>query len=159
MRRITPCLWFDGKAEEAMHFYASIFKNAKIGDVMRRGANGPGEKGSVLSVTFEIDGQEFIGLNGGPAFQFTPAVSFFVRCENQEEVDYYWERLLEGGAPSQCGWLRDRFGISWQIVPTVLGDMLRDKDREKANRVMAAMMKQVKLDIGLLREAYETGGA
>jgi predicted 3-demethylubiquinone-9 3-methyltransferase (glyoxalase superfamily) len=158
MRRITPCLWFDGKAEEAMNFYTSIFKHAKVGDVMRWGDTGPGKKGSVLSVTFELDGQEFIGLNGGPMFQFSPAVSFFVRCENQDEVDYYWDRLLEGGKPQQCGWLTDKFGVSWQVVPKVLGDMLKDKDAEKANRVMAAMMKQIKLDVGLLKAAYESGG-
>ena len=158
MRRITPCLWFDGKAEEAMNFYTSIFKNAKVGDVMRWGDTGPGQKGSVLTVTFELDGQEFIGLNGGPMFQFSPAVSFFVRCENQEEVDYYWDRLLEGGTPGQCGWLTDKFGVSWQVVPTILGDMLKDANAEKANRVMAAMMKQIKLDIGLLKEAHESGG-
>jgi predicted 3-demethylubiquinone-9 3-methyltransferase (glyoxalase superfamily) len=159
MRRVTPCLWFDGNAEEAMSFYASIFRNAKIGDVKRRGDTGPGKKGSVLSVTFELDGQEFIGLNGGPMFQFSPAISFFVRCENQEEVDYYWDRLLEGGAPQQCGWLTNKFGVSWQIVPTILGDMLKDKDAEKTNRVMAAMMKQIKLDIRLLKEAHETGNS
>jgi predicted 3-demethylubiquinone-9 3-methyltransferase (glyoxalase superfamily) len=158
MRRITPCLWFDGKAEEAMNFYTSIFKHAKVGDVMRWGDTGPGKKDSVLSVTFELDGQEFIGLNGGPTFQFSPAVSFFVRCENQDEVDYYWDRLLEGGKPRQCGWLTDKFGVSWQVVPKILGDMLKDKDAAKANRVMAAMMKQIKLDVGLLKAAYESGG-
>lgn len=155
MGRIAPCLWFDGKAEAAMNFYAAIFSNAKIGEVMRRGDAGPGEPGSVLSVTFELDGQEFIGLNGGPMFNFTPAISFFVRCETQQEVDYYWDRLLDGGSAQRCGWLTDRFGVSWQIVPTVLGDMLRDKDPEKANRVMRAMMRMIKLDIALLTEAYE----
>jgi predicted 3-demethylubiquinone-9 3-methyltransferase (glyoxalase superfamily) len=138
-----------------MNFYASIFKNVKIGDVMRWGDTGPGEKGSVLSVTFELDGQEFIGLNGGPMFKFSPAVSFFVRCETQEEVDNYWARLLEGGTPRQCGWLTDKFGVSWQIVPTILGDMLRDQDAARANRVMVAMMKMIRLDIQSLKEAYE----
>jgi len=155
MRRIAPCLWFDGRAEEAMNFYAAILKNAKIGEVMRWGNTGPGQKDSVLSVTFELDGQEFIGLNGGPMFKFSPAISFFVRCESQDEVDYYWARLLDGGTPQQCGWLTDKFGVSWQIVPTILGDMLRDKDAEKANRVMRAMMKMIKLNVKLLRDAYE----
>jgi predicted 3-demethylubiquinone-9 3-methyltransferase (glyoxalase superfamily) len=157
MRRIAPCLWFDGRAEEAMNFYTSIFKNAKIGDVMRWGDVGPGKKGSVLSVMFELDGQEFIALNGGPMFQFTPAISLFVKCESQDEVDEYWSRLLEGGGtPRQCGWLTDKFGVSWQIVPTVLGDMLRDEDADKANRVMQAMMKMIKLDVGQLQQAYQS---
>jgi len=155
MRRITPCLWFDGKAEEAMNFYKSIFRNAKTGDVMRWGGEGPGEKGSILSVTFELDGQTFIALNGGPMFNFTPAISLFVTCETQEEVDEYWAKLLDGGTPRQCGWLTDRFGVSWQIVPAVLGGMLRDKDVERADRVMRAMLKMVKLDISTLREAYD----
>jgi predicted 3-demethylubiquinone-9 3-methyltransferase (glyoxalase superfamily) len=155
MRRITPCLWFDGRAEEAMNFYAGIFENAKIGGIMRRGDAGPGQKGPILSVTFELDGQEFIGLNGGPMFTFSPAISFFVRCETQEEVDRYWVRLLEGGTPQQCGWLTDKFGVSWQVVPAVLGDMLRDMDTAKADRVMRAMMQMVKLDIRLLQEAYD----
>jgi predicted 3-demethylubiquinone-9 3-methyltransferase (glyoxalase superfamily) len=155
MRRISPCLWFDGRAEEAMHFYASIFKNAKIGDVMRWGDTGPGAKGSVLSVTFELDGQEFVALNGGPMFTFSPAISFFVRCETQEELDDYWQKLLEGGTPQQCGWLTDKFGVSWQVVPTILAEMLRDPDAEKASRVMRAMMKMNKLDVGLLKQAYE----
>lgn len=155
MRRITPCLWFDGRAEEAMTFYTAIFQNAKVGDVMRWGDAGPGKKGSVLSVTFELDGQEFIALNGGPMFQFSPAISFFVRCETQDEMDNYWNKLLEGGTPQQCGWLTDRFGVSWQIVPTILGDMLRDNDASKAARVMRAMLKMVKLDIASLKQAYD----
>jgi len=155
MRRITPCLWFDGNAEAAMNFYASIFNNAKIGQVMRNGDAGPGPEGSVLSVTFELDGQEFIGLNGGPMFKFSPAISFFVHCETQDEIDSYWTRLSDGGTPQQCGWLTDKFGVSWQIVPTILGDMLRDNDTKRADRVMRAMLKMVRLDIALLREAYE----
>jgi predicted 3-demethylubiquinone-9 3-methyltransferase (glyoxalase superfamily) len=155
MKRITPCFWFDGNAEEAVNFYTSIFSNAKVGDMMRWDDVGPGKKGSVLSVTFELDGQSFIALNGGPAFTFSPAISMFVSCETQKEVDTYWAKLLEGGTPQQCGWLTDRFGVSWQIVPRVLGEMLRDKDTKKANRVMAAMMKMVKLDIKDLREAYD----
>ena len=155
MRRITPCLWFDGKAQEAMNFYASIFNNAKIGDVMRLGDAGPGRKGSVLSVMFELDGQEFIALNGGPMCQFTPAISLFVKCETQVEVDTYWAKLLEGGTPQRCGWLTDKFGVTWQVVPSVLGAMLGDKDAGKASRVMAAMMKMIKLDIKQLQDAYD----
>jgi predicted 3-demethylubiquinone-9 3-methyltransferase (glyoxalase superfamily) len=155
MRKVAPCLWFDGNAEEAMTFYASIFKHAKIGDLIRWGDTGPGEKGSVLSVTFELDGQEFIALNGGPAFSFSPAISFFVRCETQGEIDHYWARLLDGGTPRQCGWLTDRFGVTWQIVPMTLGAMPRDNDAGKANRVMRAMMKMIKPDIGLPRAAYD----
>jgi len=155
MQKITPFLWFDGKAEEAMTFYTSIFKNSKVGDVMRYGDAGPGKKGSVLTATFEIEGQEFIALNGGPMYQFTPAISFFVKCETQDEVDHYWDKLLEGGAPQQCGWLTDKFGVTWQVVPTILGKMLTDKDAAKANRVMQAMMKMVKLDIKTLQQAYQ----
>jgi len=155
VQKIAPCLWFDGQAEEAMHFYTSISRNSKVGDVTRYGEAGPGEKGSVLAVTFEIEGREFMGLNGGPNFKFSPAISFSVKCETQEEVDYYWGKLLAGGQPQQCGWLTDKFGVSWQIVPTVLVEMLKDKDAEKANRVMQAMLKMVKLDIKALRQAYE----
>ncbi len=155
MQKIAPCLWFDGKAEEAMHFYTSIFRNSKVGDVTRYTEAGPGEKGSVLAVTFEIEGREFMGLNGGPNFKFSPAISFSVKCETQEEVDYYWGKLLAGGQPQQCGWLTDKFGVSWQIVPTVLVEMLKDKDAGKANRVMQVMLKMVKLDIRALRQAYE----
>ena len=130
MQRIATCLGFDGKAEEAMHFYTSIFRNSKVGDVTRYGEAGPGEQGSVLAVTFEIEGQEFMGLNGGPMYTFSPAISFSVKCETQEEVDYFWDKLLADGQPQQCGWLTDRFGVSWQIVPTVLVEMLKDKDAE-----------------------------
>ena len=157
MQKIGPCLWFDGKAEEAMHFYTSIFKNSKIGTVTRYGEAGPGAKGSVMTAAFEIEGQEFVALNGGPMYKFSPAISFIVHCKTQEEVDGFWAKRLEGGAPQQCGWLTDKFGVSWQIVPTVLPEMLRDKDPEKARRVMQAMLKMVKLDIKALKQAYERG--
>jgi predicted 3-demethylubiquinone-9 3-methyltransferase (glyoxalase superfamily) len=155
VQKIAPCLWFDGKAEEAMRFYTSIFKNSKVVDVMRYGEAGPGQKGTVMAATFELDGQEFKALNGGPMYKFSPAVSFFVKCETQEEVDDLWARLLEGGTPQRCGWLTDRFGVSWQIVPTILGEMLQDEDAEKAKRVMQAMLGMVKLDIALLKRAYD----
>ena len=155
MRKITPFLWFDGNAEDAVHFYASIFKDSKIGTVMRYGDAGPGPKGSVMTVAFELNGQEFIGLNGGPTYKFTPAVSFMVHCETQEEVDEYWDKLSEGGAPNVCGWLQDKYGLSWQIVPTALLRMLEDKDPAKSNRVMQAMMKMTKLDISVLQAAYD----
>ena len=155
MQRISTCLWFDGKAEEAANFYTSIFKNSKIVDTMRWGDVGDGPKGSVLTVTFQIDGYEIVALNGGPHFSFTPAISLFVKCKTQEELDYYWDRLLDGGRPEHCGWLYDRFGLCWQIVPTILHEMLQDKDEAKANRVMAAMMKMIKLDIPALQRAYD----
>jgi len=155
MQKITPFLWFDGKAEEAMNFYTSIFKNAKVGSITRYGEAGPGPKGSVMSATFELEGQQFFALNGGPQFKFTPAISFFVNCTTQEEVDRYWEALSAGGEKLQCGWLTDKFGLSWQIVPTVLGEMLSDKDAAKASRVMQAMLNMTKLDIKGLKLAYE----
>ncbi len=157
VQKITPFLWLDGKAVEAMNFYIGIFKNARVTSVMRYGEAGPGPRGSVMSVTFELEGQEFIALNGGPIFAFSPAISFFIRCETQEEVDEFWARLSEGGQTQQCGWLKDRFGVSWQIVPTVLHAMLRDRDGEKSKRVMQAMLKMTKLDIALLTQAYERG--
>ncbi|MGJ7494018.1 VOC family protein [Variovorax sp. RT4R15] len=153
MQKIVPFLWFDGRAEEAMNFYTAIFKNAKVGNVTRYGDAGPGPKGSVMSATFELEGQSFYALNGGPMFSFTPAISFFVNCTTQAEVDDLWARLSEGGATNQCGWLQDKFGLSWQIVPTILGDLLQSKDAAKANRVMQAMMKMTKLDISLLEQA------
>jgi len=159
MQKITPCLWFDGRAEEAMRFYTSIFKNSKVGAVTRYGEGMPGKKGSVMTATFEIEGQEFMGLNGGPDFKFSEAISFVVNCKTQEELDYYWGKLLEGGAPSQCGWLKDKFGVSWQVVPTVLPEMLKSGDAAKTQRVMEAIMKMVKLDIKTLTEAYEGAGA
>lgn len=155
MQKIRPFLWFDGKAEEAANFYTAIFPNAKIGSVMRYGDAGPGPNGSVMSVTFELDGQEFIALNGGPDFTFTPAVSFFVTCETQDEVDMFWDRLCEGGQPNRCGWLTDKYGLTWQIVPTALLEMLQDKDAARATSVMRVMMQMVKLDIAALRRAYD----
>ena len=155
MQKITPFLWFDGQAEEAMNFYTSIFRNSKIGSVSRYGDAGPGPKGSVMSATFEIEGQQFHALNGGPAFKFTPAISFFVDCRTQEEVDELWNTLSAGGQTNQCGWLTDKFGVSWQIIPTVLGEMLQDKDPARATRVMRAMLQMTKIDIRRLREAYE----
>ena len=155
MQKITPFLWFDGKAEEAANFYVSIFKNSKIVSIMRYGEAGPGGKGSVMSATFQLDGQDFIALNGGPMFIFSPAISFFVRCESQEEVDKLWQMLSEGGEKQRCGWLKDKYGVSWQIIPTVLGQMLQDKDGEKSKRVMNAMLQMDKLDIKTLKQAYE----
>ncbi len=156
MQKITPFLWFDGKAEEAMNFYTSIFKNSKIGRITRYGDAGPGPKGAVMSATFQLDGQEFMALNGGPQFKFTEAISFFVNCETQEEVDELWEKLSEGGQKSRCGWLKDKYGLSWQIVPSALGKMLGDKDPEKSQRVMKAMLQMDKIDIRRLQEAHET---
>jgi predicted 3-demethylubiquinone-9 3-methyltransferase (glyoxalase superfamily) len=155
MQKIIPFLWFDGRAEEAANLYASLIKNSKIGRISRYGEAGPGPKGSVMSVTFELNGQEFIALNGGPQFTFTPAISFFVNCETQEEVDELWEKLSEGGKKHSCGWLQDKFGISWQIVPTILGKLLHDPDPQKSKRVMAAMLQMQKLEIEPLRRAYE----
>lgn len=157
MQRITPFLWFDGKAEEAMQFYVSVFKNSKVVRVTRYGDAGPGPKGTVMSATFQLDGQEFFALNGGPQFTFTPAISFFVNCETQPEVDELWEKLSEGGEAQRCGWLRDKFGLSWQIVPSVLGKLLQDNDPEKATRVMQAMLQMNKIDINGLRHAYDRG--
>jgi predicted 3-demethylubiquinone-9 3-methyltransferase (glyoxalase superfamily) len=157
MQKIAPFLWFDGKAEEAMSFYTAIFKNSKVSSVTRCGDSGPGPKGTVMSATFELEGQEFIALNGGPMFTFSPAISFFVKCETQEEVDELWTKLSAGGETQRCGWLKDKFGLSWQIVPTVLGTLLQDKDAEKSKRVMQAMMKMTQLDIGLLKQAYNEG--
>ena len=157
MQRITPFLWFDGKAEEAMNFYASIFKNSKIGSVTRYGEEGPGPKGKVMTATFQLNGQEFIALNGGPQFAFSPAISFLVNCETQQEVDELWEKLSEGGEKQRCGWLKDKFGLSWQIVPSALGVMLRDKDAEKSRRVMKAMLQMDRIDIKGLRQAYDQG--
>jgi predicted 3-demethylubiquinone-9 3-methyltransferase (glyoxalase superfamily) len=155
MQKITPFLWFDDKAEEAMKFYVSIFKNSKVGKVTRYGDAGPGPKGSVMSVTFELNGQEFYALNGGPVFKFNQAISFFVNCETQAEIDEFWEKLSAGGRKDQCGWLQDKYGLSWQIVPAILGKLLGDPDPVKSNRVMEAMMKMHKLDIAELKQAHE----
>ena len=157
MQKIRPFLWFDGKAEEAVQFYASIFRNSKVTGVVRHTDAGPGPEHSVLGVNFQLEGREFIALNGGPQYSFTPAVSFFVTCETQEEIDWYWDRLCEGGEPVQCGWLKDKYGLSWQIVPAMLEAMLRDKDSAKASRVMQALMHMVKFDIAGLQRAYDAG--
>jgi len=155
--KITPFLWFDDRAEQAMNFYVSVFKNSKIGSVSRYGEGGPGPKGTVMSATFQLDGQEFMALNGGPQYTFTPAISFFVNCETQEEVDELWEKLSEGGEKGRCGWLKDKYGLSWQIIPSTLGKLLQDKDAEKARKVMNAMLQMDKIDIGRLKLAYEQG--
>lgn len=155
MKQITPFLWFDKDAEEAASFYVSVFPNAKIESVARYGETGPGESGAVMTVEFELDGQRFVALNGGPQYKFTEAVSFVVNCENQDEVDEYWEKLSEGGEKGPCGWLKDRYGLSWQVVPTVLPELLTDPDPEKAQRVMAAMLQMGKIEIEPLRRAYE----
>src|SRR5215471_1998969 len=150
MPKITPFLWFDNQAEEAANFYVSIFKNSKIVNIARYGDAGPGPKGSVLTVVFQLDGREFIALNGGPHFKFTEAISFSVDCKTQREIDEYWEKLSAGGQESQCGWLKDKYGLSWQIVPAALGGMMSDPDPQKSNRVMEALLKMKKLDIGEL---------
>ena len=155
MRKITPFLWFDNQAEEAARFYISVFKNSRLGEVQRCGEAGPGPAGSVMSVTFTLDGQDFIALNGGPHFKFTEAISFFIPCDSQAEVDELWEKLSEGGEKSRCGWLKDKFGVSWQVVPTVLKDLLWDKDPQKSRRVMEAMLQMDKLDIERLKQAHE----
>jgi len=155
MQKITPFLWFDNNCEEAMNFYVSVFKNSKIVSVTRYGEGGPGPKGTVMTGTFELDGQKFMALNGGPHFKFTEAISLFVNCETQLEVDELWEKLSEGGAKSQCGWLKDKYGLSWQIVPTVLGELLSDPDPVKSKRVMEALLQMSKLDIPTLKRASE----
>jgi len=155
MQKITPFLWFDDQAEEAMNFYTSIFKNSKIGQVSRYGDAGPGPEGTVMVGTFYLDGQEFMALNGGPHYKLTPALSFVVNCETQVEIDYYWDKLSDGGTEVQCGWLTDKFGLSWQIVPTALGELMSSGDPEKSNRVMQALYKMKKLIIADLRRAYE----
>ncbi|MDQ3665190.1 MAG: VOC family protein [Acidobacteriota bacterium] len=159
MQKITSFLWFDDKAEEAVNFYVSLFKNSKIRSITRydeEGSKAAGRpKGTVMTVEFQLEGQEFTALNGGPHFKFTEAISLVVNCETQEEVDKFWEKLSEGGEKSRCGWLKDRYGLSWQIVPTVLAEMFLDKDAEKSKRVMKAMLQMDKLDIKTLKEAYE----
>ena len=155
MPKITPFLWFDGKAEEAMNFYISIFKNSKILSVTRYGEAGPGPKGTVMTAKFELNGQDFVALNGGPQFTFTEAISFVVNCETQQEVDELWEKLSAGGQKSRCGWLKDKYGLSWQVVPTALVEMLQDKDAKKSNRVMQAMLQMDKIEIETLRRACQ----
>jgi len=155
-QKITPFLWFDTQAEEAARFYTSIFKRSKIGKIIRYGEGAPLPKGTVMTVPFELEGQPFTALNGGPHFQFSGAISFVVHCKTQKEVDHYWTRLCEGGKESQCGWLTDRYGVWWQIVPDLLIKLLQDKDAQKAHRVMQAMMGMVKLDIGRLKAAART---
>ncbi|MBI1805502.1 MAG: VOC family protein [Ignavibacteria bacterium] len=156
MQKITPFLWFDNQAEEAVNFYISIFKNdSKILGMSRYGEAGPGPKGTVMVAKFQLFGEEFLALNGGPMFKFTEAISLVVNCETQEEVDEYWEKLSQGGQKSQCGWLKDKFGLSWQIVPTVLGKLMQDKDPNKSKRVMEAMLKMTKIEINKLQRAYE----
>ena len=155
MQKITPFLLFDGNAEEAMNFYVSIFKNSKVVSVSRYGEGGPGPKETVMSATFQLDGQEFYALNGGPQFKFTEAISLFVKCDSQAEIDDMWEKLSAGGQKSRCGWLKDRFGLSWQVVPPILGQFLSDKDPQKSKRVMMAMLQMDKIDIAKLKQAYE----
>jgi predicted 3-demethylubiquinone-9 3-methyltransferase (glyoxalase superfamily) len=150
MQKITPFLWFDGQAEEAMHFYVSIFRNSKVGSVNRAGPNGP-----VITVSFQLEGQEFMALNGGPKYKFTEAVSLFVSCETQQEVDELWGKLTAGGEEQPCGWLKDKYGLSWQIIPTALGRMLGDKDPAKAQRALQAMLQMKKIDIGRLQRAVD----
>ncbi len=157
MQKITPFLWFDGKAEEAANFYVSIFKNSKILNISRYGEAGPGPKGTVMVVRFQLDGQEFLALNGGPQFTFSPAVSLVANCETQAEVDELWEKLSAGGEKLNCGWLTDKYGLSWQVVPTLVGELMQDKDAEKTKRVMQAIMGMNKLEIAGLRRAYDQG--
>jgi predicted 3-demethylubiquinone-9 3-methyltransferase (glyoxalase superfamily) len=158
MERITPFLWFDTQAEEAAALYTSTFKNSRVTGVTRYGEAGPGEPGAVMTVTFELDGQAFIGLNGGPNYTFTEAVSFQVNCDSQEEVDYFWARLSEGGEEGPCGWLKDRFGLSWQVTPTRLYELISDPDPERSQRAMQAMMSMKKIEIAALEEAVAGAG-
>jgi len=157
MQKITTFLWFDGKAEEAINFYVSVFKNSKILNVTRYGEGGPAPKGTVMTATFQLEGQQFYALNGGPQYSFTPAISLFVNCETQQEVDELWEKLSADRKAEQCGWLKDKYGLSWQIIPTALGKLLGDKDPAKAKQVMQAMLQMKKIDIKRLQEAYDRG--
>jgi predicted 3-demethylubiquinone-9 3-methyltransferase (glyoxalase superfamily) len=154
-QKITPFLWFDKNAEEAITFYTTVFKDSKIVSMSRYPEGAPAPAGTVMSATFRLNGQDFMALNGGPIFRFTEAISLYVDCATQEEVDYYWDKLSDGGEPGQCGWLKDKFGLSWQIVPKALGEMLGDPDPKKAGRVMQAMLKMSKIDVAGLRRAYE----
>jgi predicted 3-demethylubiquinone-9 3-methyltransferase (glyoxalase superfamily) len=155
MQTITPFLWFNDNAEEAVNFYVSLFPNSKVVSTSRYGDAGPGPKGQVMVMTFELAGQRFMAINGGPQFKFTEAISLLVDVKTQAELDSLWEKLLKGGHAQQCGWLKDRFGLSWQIVPTILGELMKDKDPEKSKRVMQAMLKMVKIDIQTLKDAYD----
>ena len=155
MQKITPFLWFNDQAEEAAMFYTSIFKNSKIGTISRYGEGGPGPKGKAMTVTFQLEGQSFMALNGGPQFTFTPAISLLVNCETQQEVDDLWEKLSASGTKERCGWLKDKYGVSWQIVPTALGQLMQDRDPEKSKRVMTALLQMDKLEIKTLQQAYE----
>ncbi len=157
-QKITPFFWYDNQAEEAMNFYVSIFKNSRVLGVIRYGKSGPGPEGSVLTAAFELEGQKFTALNGGPRFKFNESVSFVVNCETQEEIDYFWEKLSsDGGQESQCGWLKDKFGLSWQVVPTILPELITSKDPKKSERVMQAIMQMKKLDLAKLKQAAEQG--
>lgn len=153
MQKITPCLWFDGKAEEAASFYTSVFPRSRIVNVTRYGEAGPGPKGTVMTVTFRLDGQEYVALNGGPQYTFSPAISLMVSCRTQREVDKLWEKLSSGGKTQQCGWLQDRYGVSWQVVPAALGELIGDEDAERSQKAMKAMLEMEKLDIDRLRQA------
>jgi predicted 3-demethylubiquinone-9 3-methyltransferase (glyoxalase superfamily) len=155
MQKINPFLWFNDKAEDAANFYVSLFKNSKIVNVARYGEAGPGPKGTAMTVTFDLAGQRFIALNGGPQFRFSEAISFFINCETQQEVDDLWEKLSAGGEKSQCGWVKDKYGLSWQVIPTILGEMLHDPDPRKSQRVMQAMLQMNKIDIARLKQAYD----
>ncbi|TMQ53411.1 MAG: VOC family protein [Candidatus Eisenbacteria bacterium] len=159
MKAINPCLWFDNQAEEAARFYASIFKDSKIGTITRYGDSAAAAagrpKGSVMTVTFKLDGQEFMALNGGPIFKFSEAISLMVNCETQEEIDHFWTKLSEGGEEGPCGWLKDKFGLSWQIVPAIMAEWMKDRDTTRSERVMEALLKMKKLDIKALKQAYE----
>ena len=157
MQKITPFLWFDNQAEEAINFYTSIFKNSKIVNMSRYGEGGPAPQGTLMSATFQIEGQEFMVLNGGPEFKFSEAISFFVNCETQAEVDALWDKLSAGGETQRCGWLKDKYGLSWQIIPKALGEMLGDKNPAKAQKVMQAMLQMDKIDVAKLKQAYEQG--
>jgi predicted 3-demethylubiquinone-9 3-methyltransferase (glyoxalase superfamily) len=157
VQKITPFLWFDSQAEEAMNFYVSIFKNSKVVSVTRYGDGGPGPKGTVMTAAFQIEGQGFVALNGGPQFTFSPAISFVVNCQTQQEVDELWDKLSAGGEKQKCGWLKDKYGLSWQIVPTVLSELLQDKNAERSKRVMQAMLQMDKIDIKGLKQAYHQG--
>lgn len=154
MNKITPSLWFDNNVEEAIEFYSTIFEDSEVLSVNRYGEGGPGPAGSVLVASFRLNGQEFIAINGGPHFTFTEAISFTIDCASQEEVDHFWDKLTDGGEPSQCGWLKDKFGLSWQVVPKILIELMQDEDPVKANRVMQAMLQMTKIDIAKLKEAY-----